>query len=111
MSELSALSLAALILAAFVAGWVDAVVGGGGLIQLPALLIGLPSSTPPADLGTNKISSFWWNGDQLTDLRARIPLDWRTVTPLVVAQLLDQQLGHRGEAAATGMLPRLSWSP
>ena len=59
MPELSALSLAALILAAFVAGWVDAVVGGGGLIQLPALLIGLPSSTPPAViLGTNKVSSF-----------------------------------------------------
>ena len=59
MLEVSGLTLAALILAAFVAGWVDAVVGGGGLIQLPALLIGLPSSTPPAViLGTNKVSSF-----------------------------------------------------
>ena len=43
--NLSVLTLAALIVAAFVAGWVDAVVGGGGLIQLPALLIGLPSDT------------------------------------------------------------------
>ena len=41
--------LAALVLAAFVAGWVDSVVGGGGLIQLPALVLGLPAdaSTPP----------------------------------------------------------------
>ena len=42
--ELGTLTIALLLLAAFVAGWVDAVVGGGGLIQLPALLIGLPDS-------------------------------------------------------------------
>ena len=58
--NLSVLTLAALDRRrGFVAGWVDAVVGGGGLIQLPALLIGLPSDTAPAViLGTNKISSF-----------------------------------------------------
>lgn len=48
-----------LLAAAFLAGWVDAVVGGGGLIQLPALLVGLPQSTPVATIaGTNKVSSF-----------------------------------------------------
>lgn len=58
--ELAPWVIALLILAAFAAGWVDAVVGGGGLIQLPALLIGLPANTPPASiLGTNKISSVW----------------------------------------------------
>ena len=40
--QLGAPTIAFLLVAAFVAGWVDAVVGGGGLIQLPALLIGLP---------------------------------------------------------------------
>lgn len=50
--------LLALSLAAFVAGWVDSVVGGGGLIQLPALVIGLPAETStPVVLGTNKLSS------------------------------------------------------
>ena len=39
--DLPALTLVLLVLVAFAAGWVDAVVGGGGLIQLPALLIGL----------------------------------------------------------------------
>ena len=86
MLDVSGLTLAALILAAFVAGWVDAVVGGGGLIQLPALLIGLPSSTPPAViLGTNKISSFCGTATSSLTYALRIPLDWRTVTPLVVA--------------------------
>ena len=57
-------------LAAFAAGWVDAVVGGGGLIQLPALLIALPDSTPPASiLGTNKVSLGVGDRDQLDHLR------------------------------------------
>ncbi|RKE63711.1 TSUP family transporter [Microbacterium sp. AG238] len=48
-----------LIVAAGVAGWVDAVVGGGGLIQLPALVIGVPKDVAtPFILGTNKLSSF-----------------------------------------------------
>ena len=39
--------LALLGLAALTAGFVDAVVGGGGLVQLPALLLGLPAATRP----------------------------------------------------------------
>jgi uncharacterized membrane protein YfcA len=47
--------LAMLMLAALVAGFVDAVVGGGGLISIPALLLGLPAGTPVTTiLGTNK---------------------------------------------------------
>lgn len=41
----------------FIAGLIDAVVGGGGLIQLPALLITLPNSPLPAIFGTNKIAA------------------------------------------------------
>jgi uncharacterized protein len=49
--------LAALMLAALVAGTVDAIAGGGGLISLPALLaVGLP---PHVALGTNKAQSMW----------------------------------------------------
>jgi uncharacterized membrane protein YfcA len=45
---------------AFCAGFVDSVVGGGGLIQLPALFLLLPAelvSVPATVLGTNKLSS------------------------------------------------------
>ena len=49
--------LALLVLAALIAGAVDAIAGGGGLICLPALLaMGLP---PHAALGTNKGQAFW----------------------------------------------------
>jgi len=43
-------------LAALLAGFIDAVVGGGGLITVPALMIALPAGTPlPTLLGTNKV--------------------------------------------------------
>lgn len=42
---------------AFTAGFIDAVVGGGGLIQIPALLINLPTTPLPTLLGTNKIAA------------------------------------------------------
>lgn len=47
-----------LALAAFLAGFIDAIVGGGGLISMPALMLGLPGTTPlPVILGINKIQS------------------------------------------------------
>ncbi|MFN4151922.1 MAG: sulfite exporter TauE/SafE family protein [Candidatus Sericytochromatia bacterium] len=42
----------------FIAGFLDSVVGGGGLIQIPALLINLPNESLPTIFGTNKISAF-----------------------------------------------------
>lgn len=44
-------------IAAFTAGFIDAVVGGGGLIQLPFLLINFPKIELPVIFGTNKIAS------------------------------------------------------
>ncbi|GAB2906509.1 sulfite exporter TauE/SafE family protein [Streptomyces mayteni] len=55
MTDISLTTALLLCLAAAAAGWVDAVVGGGGLVLLPAMLIGLPADQPPAyALGTNK---------------------------------------------------------
>ena len=55
-------------LAGFLAGWVDAVVGGGGLIQLPALLLGVPGATPAQVLATNKFGSIWGTATALGHL-------------------------------------------
>ena len=57
MDGVSLSTLLGLMFAAGCAGWIDAVAGGGGLIQLPALLIGLPTQQPATVLGTNKLSS------------------------------------------------------
>lgn len=54
--DLSGTTLALLCIASFVAAFFDAVVGGGGLITIPALMVALPSTTPfPTILGTNKV--------------------------------------------------------
>ena len=61
--------------AAFFAGFVDAIVGGGGLIQLPALFAAYPVEAPPQLLGTNKLGSiFGTSGAVLRYMRVvRIP--------------------------------------
>ena len=46
-------------LAAFFAGFVDSIVGGGGLVQVPALFSFFPGTTPATLLGTNKFAGVW----------------------------------------------------
>ncbi len=106
--EISLWTLAFLVLAAFAAGWVDAVVGGGGLIQLPALLIALPADTPPASiLGTNKISSVWGTATSSITYALKLRPDWRTVVPLVVGSAVGSALG----AQAARFLPKQYFTP
>jgi uncharacterized membrane protein YfcA len=75
--------LALLGLAALSAGFVDAVVGGGGLIQLPALLIGLPSAAPVNVLATNKFASICGTTVSSATYYRRIHPDPRTFGPLM----------------------------
>ena len=49
--------LAALLGAAFLAGFIDSIVGGGGLIQIPMLFSVFPGVPPALLLGTNKLAS------------------------------------------------------
>ena len=101
--DLEPATLILLIVAAFSAGWVDAVVGGGGLIQLPALLIALPATTSPATiLGTNKVSSVWGTATSSITYAVKIKPDWRTVLPLVLGSAVGSALG----AQAAKLLPR-----
>lgn len=106
--DISLVALVLLVAAAFLAGWVDAVVGGGGLIQLPALLIGLPADTPPATvLGTNKVSSVWGTATSSITYALRLRPDWRTVVPLVGSAAAGSALG----AQAAKFLPREYFTP
>ncbi|OZG30469.1 hypothetical protein BH683_003925 [Williamsia sp. 1138] len=54
--------LVLLLAAAGVAGWIDAVIGGGGLVLIPALLIAFPGAPPASALGTNKLAAIWGTG-------------------------------------------------
>lgn len=66
---------------AFLAGLVDAVAGGGGLIQVPALFAVFPSLPPSILLGTNKFSAI--TGTTIATLRYSwsVPIQWQVVLP------------------------------
>ena len=84
---------------AFLAGFIDAMVGGGGLIQLPAMLLLLPVGTPVATvLGTGKVASLAGTSASafrylrgLTD----VPIRWRTVAVATVVAGCFALLGAR----------------
>ena len=83
-------------------------VGGGGLIQLPALLIVLPDATPPATiLGTNKVSSVWGTATSSITYAVKIKPDWRTIVPLVVGSAVGSALG----ALLARFLPKAYFTP
>jgi uncharacterized protein len=92
--------LALLGLAAVAAGFVDAVVGGGGLIQLPALLLGLPNVAPVQVLATNKLSSIFGTTMASTTYYRRVRPDPRTFVPLMIA-------AFAGSAAGAGVASHL----
>lgn len=75
------IEIAALCGFAFVAGLIDAVAGGGGLIQVPALFAVYPSAPPPLLLGTNKFSAL--AGTTLATARygMSVPIPWRALLP------------------------------
>ncbi len=106
--QISTATVVVLVLVAFAAGWVDAVVGGGGLLQLPALLIGLPDTTPTASiLGTNKVSSVWGTATSSVLYAIKVRPEWRSVLPLVIGSSAGSALG----AQLARFLPREVFTP
>ena len=106
--QISTATVVVLVLVAFAAGWVDAVVGGGGLLQLPALLIALPDSTPTASiLGTNKVSSVWGTATSSVLYAIKVRPEWQSVLPLVVGSSVGSALG----AQVARFLPREVFTP
>jgi uncharacterized membrane protein YfcA len=71
-----------LCLAAGFAGWIDAVSGGGGLVQIPALLILLPGASPAQILATNKLSSICGTSVSAATYLRRVRPDLRTALPM-----------------------------
>jgi uncharacterized membrane protein YfcA len=75
-------------LAAFFAGTVDAVVGGGGLIQLPALFSTLPHTTPATLLGTSKLAGVWGTATAAVTYARTVKVEWNTALPAAFAAFI-----------------------
>jgi uncharacterized membrane protein YfcA len=88
MTELALVALASLF-----AGCVDAIVGGGGLILVPALFGMYPGAAPATLLGTNKGSGIWGTGWATLQFARRVQLPWKSLLPAAVAALAGSFAG------------------
>jgi uncharacterized membrane protein YfcA len=99
--------LALLALAGLTAGFVDAVVGGGGLVQLPALLLGLPGASPVQVLATNKLASICGTTVSSATYYRRVRPDPRTFLPLMLLAFAGSAVG----AVVATRIPKSAFSP
>jgi uncharacterized protein len=96
-----------LALASGFAGFVDAMAGGGGLIQLPALLIGLPNKELPLILGTNKVPSIFGTAAAARNYFKNIKPD----IPLTVSMMGPAFIGSITGAAFAAVVPKDFFKP
>jgi uncharacterized membrane protein YfcA len=82
-----------LALASAFAGFVDAVAGGGGLVQLPALLIGISNKPIPMILGTNKIPSIFGTSTAAASYFKKVRPDLRLTISMALPALLGSIAG------------------
>lgn len=91
---LDAWTIALLTVASFLAAFFDAIVGGGGLITIPALLAALPATTPiPTVLGTNKVVAGIGTTVAASRFLRRGIVSWREVISPVVASMFGAAIG------------------
>jgi uncharacterized protein len=96
-----------LALAGLSAGFVDAVVGGGGLIQLPALVVAFPGAAPVQILATNKLGSVCGTTVSSATYYRRVRPDPRTCLPLMALAFV----GSLGGAVAASQIPKSAFNP
>lgn len=93
---------AALVLAAaFAAGAVNSTVGGGGLIQLPALMAAYPQALPATLLGTNKLASLAGTASAVLRYSRHLHIPWRIVLPAAAIAFV----ASLGGAATIRLMP------
>lgn len=80
-------------LASLLAGFVDAVVGGGGLVLVPALFGAFPQAAPATLFGTNKAASIWGTAWATGQFARRVTLNWRALLPAAAVALLGSAAG------------------
>lgn len=72
-------------LASLLAGFVDAIVGGGGLILVPALFTMFPGTHPATLFGINKSASVWGTAIAAAQYSRRVKLSWKALLPAAAA--------------------------
>lgn len=100
LEDIAAGTIVMVVLAGLAAGWIDAVVGGGGLLQLPIMLM-VPGITPVQALATNKMGSIFGTTTSSITYYRRVRPDLRTALPMAAVALV----ASFGGAILATMLP------
>jgi uncharacterized protein len=82
-----------LCLASFLAGFIDSIVGGGGLIQLPAFMLFLPHQPVVSLLATNKLVSMTGTAVSAYRFSRSIPYVRSIIFPAIFASFIASFLG------------------
>ncbi|AOW11718.1 hypothetical protein LPB72_19715 [Hydrogenophaga crassostreae] len=80
-------------LASLFAGFVDAIVGGGGLILVPAMFAVFPNTHPATLLGTTKSASIWGTAAATVQYAQRVHMPWRSLLPAAAVCFGGSMLG------------------
>lgn len=89
-------------LASLLAGFIDAVVGGGGLVLVPALFSVYPQTAPATLFGTNKGASIWGTAWATFQYAKKVQLNWNALLPAAGLAMLG---GFGGAWAVTQVDP------
>lgn len=87
---------------AFCGGLIDAAVGGGGLVQLPALLHALPGHSLATVFGTNKLAVLAGNLSSIFSYIKRIKIIWKLMLPTMISAFIFAFLG----ALSVSLVPK-----
>ena len=80
-------------LASLLAGLVDSIVGGGGLILVPALFASFPAAAPATLFGTNKSASVWGTAIAAVQYSRRVQMRWSVLLPAALTALVGSFVG------------------
>lgn len=94
--------------ASLLAGFVDAIVGGGGLVLVPALFATFPSAAPATLFGTNKAASVWGTSLAAWQYSRRVQLRWAALWPAVLTAFAGAFAGAWAVTAVSPYLLRLA---
>lgn len=92
---------------AFLAGFIDSIVGGGGLVSIPAFFILYPQLAVPQIIGTNRLASAVGTSVAAWNYARTVPIPWKTVLFAGIGAAVMSYLG----ATVQSMLPSAALKP
>jgi len=93
LENLTAVNLALLGLAMFSSGFIDAIAGGGGLIQTPAMLLSFPNTNPVEVVATSKTAAFFGTSTAAIQYRRFIKTDPKLLIAMVIPAFIGSGIG------------------